>query len=353
MFGSWKILGGKACACYSERKDRRKLNCMGKRGRMMFEAVILKLKAAKKVGIFTHVNPDGDAMGSAYGVQAILERLGKESAVFLSEKPDVAAYAMVWGKEPVALAVEDCDLLVALDCGDMQRLGAYGALFAEHTNTLSIDHHETHQPFAAVTVVDGQASSTCELIWKMTKEMELPLWPKLAHNLYLGIVTDTGSFKYSCVRGDTFRAAAELIETGIDFAKISKKIFNTKSLAYYQLMQIALDRLKLYDNGKIAVLYLSQADFDAAGLDEAEATGIVNIPTSIEGVKVGVYLRGKEDGSHKVSLRSVDTVDVARVAVALGGGGHLRASGYIPKEETIDEMIEAVLQEIRKQDLED
>ena len=163
------------------------------------------------------------------------------------------------------------------------------------------------------------------------------------------MVSDTGNFKYACVTADTLRAAAAAIETGIDFSDISKKLFDTKTMEYYKLMRIALDRLELFEDGRVGVLYLSQADFEEAGLDEAHAVGIVTLPTSIAGVQAGVYIRGRSAGEYKVSLRSVGEVDVAAIATALGGGGHVRASGYSVFGAAVEEIVPTVLAEIRKQ----
>lgn len=120
-------------------------------------------------------------------------------------------------------------------------------------------------------------------------------------------------------------------------------------MEYYKLMRIALDRLELFEDGRVGVLYLSQADFEEAGLDEAHAVGIVTLPTSIAGVQAGVYIRGRSAGEYKVSLRSVGEVDVAAIATALGGGGHVRASGYSVFGAAVEEIVPTVLAEIRKQ----
>ena len=145
------------------------------------------------------------------------------------------------------------------------------------------------------------------------------------------------------------RAAAMLKEKGIDGAAISKKMFDTKSLEYYKLMRTALDNIKTYEDGKIAVLYLSEEDFNNADIDEGGAVGIVSLPTSIEGVQVGVYIRERRKGEFKISLRSVDIIDVALIAENLGGGGHIRASGYSVEGKSVEEIIQEVLAEIKNQ----
>ena len=314
----------------------------------MFEKIIPILQRAENVGIFVHTNPDGDAMGSSYSLKLALQSMGKQAEVYLSPHADYMAESLVYGKAPAGLSMEECDLLAALDCGDADRLGGYRPYFMSHGNTVCIDHHITHQSFARESVV-RDISSCCEMMVTLYREMGLPLSREIAHNLYIGMVSDTGNFKYACVTADTLRAAAAAIETGIDFSDISKKLFDTKTMEYYKLMRIALDRLELFEDGRVGVLYLSQADFEEAGLDEAHAVGIVTLPTSIAGVQAGVYIRGRSAGEYKVSLRSVGEVDVAAIATALGGGGHVRASGYSVFGAAVEEIVPTVLAEIRKQ----
>ena len=314
----------------------------------MFEAIIPLLKSAKKVGIFTHQNPDGDAMGSAASLKLMLICMGKQAEVYLLPNPDAMAYPLIAGLNDSGLSMESCDLLVAVDCADSRRLGEFEDFFLSHSNTVAIDHHITHQQFAKQQAV-ADISSTCELMCVLFAQMEVSLTKEIAENLYTGMVCDTGNFKYSSTSPDTLRRAADLMAVGIDFAAISKRVFNTKSPAYYTLMRTALDRLQFFEDGKICALYLSQQDFEDAGIDESMATGIVTLPTGIEGVEVGIYLRKREENEYKISLRSVERIDVAAVASKLGGGGHVRAAGYSAFGKEPDAIIAEAVDEIKKQ----
>ena len=314
----------------------------------MFEKIIKRVENAEKIGIFSHINPDGDAMGSSYSLKLALEKMGKKAEVFLLPNPDRGAEEIILGKESVNIKLEDCDLLISVDCADIKRLGEFEGYFKNHNNTIAIDHHITHHEFADETVV-RDLSSCCELMMDLYAQMNVRLTKEIAHNLYIGIVSDTGNFKYSCATADTMRAAAVLKETGIDGAAISKRMFDTKSLEYYKLMRTALDNIKTYEDGKIAVLYLSEEDFNNANIDEGGAVGIVALPTSIEGVQAGVYIRERNKGEFKISLRSVDLIDVALIAEHLGGGGHIRASGYSVTGKSVEEIVQEVLAEIKKQ----
>ena len=314
----------------------------------MYKEIISALNNAEKIGIFIHVNPDGDALGSSYSLKIALENIGKCAEVFLVPEPDDAPKSIIIGLEETRLSIDQCDLLIALDCADSKRLGMYQDLFINHSNTVAIDHHVTHQPYAKNWIM-RDLSSTCELMTELYEEMDIEITKDIANNLYIGLVSDTGNFKYSCVTGDTLRTAAKLISTGIDFAAISKRLFDTKRREYYDLMKTALDRLEFYEEGKVCVLYLEQEDFVRSDINESEATGIVTLPTSIEGVIVGVYIRKRDDGEYKVSLRSVDVIDVAKIAAKLGGGGHMRASGFSAFDKNAQEIKDMVVAEIKKQ----
>lgn len=319
----------------------------------MFQKISAMLMAAEAVGIFAHENPDGDAMGSAYSLKLALLAMGKRAEVFLAPHPDAAALALIRGREEENLALADCDLFVAVDCAESARLGAYEAAFLAHPNTAAIDHHVTHSSFAKETVVQD-VSSCCEIMVQLYEAMQISIDVDIANNLYLGMVTDTGNFKYSSVTPDTLRRAATLMERGADFAGIAKWIFDTKTMAYYRLMRIALDRLTLYADGKVSVLYLTMADFAAAELAEAEASAIVSLPGTVRGAEVSVYIRQRENDCFKVSLRSAGKIDVAKIAMALGGGGHVCASGYsVCGAATVDEIVDAVLCEMKKQQKEE
>jgi len=314
----------------------------------MFEKLIPAIKAADKIAIFSHSNPDGDAMGSSYGLKLILQGLGKKAEVFLQDDPDVPAESLMIKGESTGLEPEDCDLFIAMDSADSKRLGKYEGAFLKHENTIAIDHHETHEKYAKNAVVMN-ISSTCEMVVTLLKELGAKITKDIANNLYIGLVTDTGNFKYSCVTGDTLRAGAELIDTGINFGELSKRLFDTKSKEYYRLMNTALGKLEFFEDGKIAMLYLSRSDYKDSGIVEAEAVGIVNIPNSIEGVEVGVFIRERGENSFKVSLRSNCYVNVASVAAGLGGGGHERASGYSVHNMTIAETEAQAVEEIKKE----
>ena len=313
----------------------------------MFKKVIEKLNNAKRVGIFTHVNPDGDALGSTHSLKLVLEGMGKLADVFCTGEAEPCLFEVVQGVAEVTGSSMEYDLLVALDCASADRMGEWTELFENHPNTVAIDHHITHVEFAKETVV-GDISSTCELMFSLYKEMGVTLTLQTATNLYIGIATDTGNFKFSSVTGDTHRVAAELIDLGIDFANVSKVLFDTVSKEFLALRSKAAAKIKFYLENRVAILALEEEDFAQSGVSEAEASALVSLPSRILGVEVGVYIRPRFEEGYKVSLRSVKRVDVAEIAAGFGGGGHIRAAGYSVSRDNFDDNLNTLLEEIEK-----
>lgn len=309
---------------------------------MLFD-VAEKIRNAQNVAIFNHENPDGDALGSAYALKLVIKSLGKNAEVFLREGDErTKEYGILKGTERSELRIEDCDLKVAVDCADGDRMGELKAKFTG--NTAAIDHHVTHVEFAEATLVVPDAPAAGEVIYDVAKELGVEITQDIAQNIYVAITCDTGSFKYSSTTAKTHMVAAKLIQTGIDVGTISKQIFDTKSLTYLTAYKKGIDKLELFAGGRIVMLALTETDFAQLGVDEVLIDGIVNLPSSVEGVQVGVYIRQRGDG-FKVSLRSNGDVNVADVAVLFGGGGHAKASGFF-LEMPLEEVKKTVVSEI-------
>ncbi len=312
----------------------------------MLQDVIKKIKKASKIAIFNHENPDGDAMGSAYGLKLILQSLSKEAEVFLREGDErLKEFRLIKGTESSSLSVDDCDLKIAVDCADIRRLGSMQEKFSG--NTAAIDHHITHVEFAEATFVDGNAPAAGELIFELAEELGAEISEEIATNLYVAITCDTGSFKYSSTTPKTHRTVAKLLEKGVDVGRISKEIFDTKSFEYLNAYKKGIDKLEMFSDGRIAMLTITEAEFAEMGVDEVMIDGIVNLPRTVEGVEVGIYIRQRGE-EFKVSLRSNGEVDVSKIAEAFDGGGHKKASGFVVKN-PLDKAKKDIISEIEKQ----
>lgn len=191
-------------------------------------------------------------------------------------------------------------------------------------------------------VIDAPA--TGEIIFDILKEWKIEISREIAGNLYMAISCDTGNFKFSSTTPKTHRVAAELIERGADFAKISRELFYKLSRGYLTLYKTALERLEFFADNRACLMFISDDDFQNAGLDENEGGDIVSVPSKIEGVEVGVYIRKRGD-AYKVSLRSNEYANVSKLALSFGGGGHMHAAGFsstLPLKELKAKICEAV-----------
>lgn len=281
-----------------------------------------KLKAAQKIIITSHVIPDGDAVGSSLALGRMLRALGKDVRVFIDDSirktlaalPDFDRIERPKDGEKL-----EADLLVILDT-QTDRIGGVRQA-AEGIPILNIDHHVTNAGKDVDIYLAPDAAATCEIIFELSKVLKVKLDRETATCLYTGIVTDTGFFNYSNTRPSTLRAAAELIEAGVEPHKISEQM-EKKSLADVVGESEALQTLKIFFEGKAAGLFI-----DEELSKKIESTeGFIDLIRIIDGVEVAFLLHCKAENFCRVSMRS-KTVDVSKIAHALGGGGHVRAAG--------------------------
>lgn len=316
----------------------------------MYKEISDIIQESEKISIFNHKNPDGDAFGSAYALKLALINMGKTAEVFLRDGDSLLEeYSYVYKGKETGLDINDCDLKIAVDSSDIERISDFKDVFSG--NTIAIDHHVTHVPYAKHSLVEGDAPATGEIIFKLLKFMKTDITKEIAHNLYVAISCDTGNFKYSSTTAETHIIVSELMQTGIDVGKISKMIYDTKSMEYLKLLSIAISRINLFSNGRIAILSLDESDFEKAGIKESDASAIVVLPSQIKGVEAGAYIR-KRENEIKVSLRTNSLINAAEIALKFGGGGHIRASGFSLDCKTLKEAEEItlkVLEDVIKQ----
>ncbi|MBE6827320.1 MAG: bifunctional oligoribonuclease/PAP phosphatase NrnA [Ruminococcaceae bacterium] len=285
--------------------------------------VVSILKENDNFLLLTHRNPDGDTLGSAFGLMYALRTRGKTAKVLNCDKiPE--KYSYMFGEGDIGEL--DNPYVVALDIADESLLGP--GVFEKYSGKikLCIDHHISNKGFAEKLYLRDCAAA-CEIIYDILVELEIEKNKLIADCLYTGISTDTGCFKFPNVTKKTHLIAADLVDKGADITNINRLMFETKPKGYYYLASEALSTLKLYFDGKCAMMYITQEMLAKTNTDESDCDGLSSIPRRIEGVLVGVTARERSDGSFKVSLRSHAPVDVSKICGIMGGGGHARAAG--------------------------
>lgn len=287
------------------------------------------IRAANKIAIGGHVHPDGDCTGSCMGLYLyILENYPEKQAdIYLEELPDSFHFLQRSGEIRQELSEDrDYDLFCCLDCGDKERLGFSGELFDRAAHTLCVDHHISNTNFGEENYVVPDASSTSELIYNLMEKDKITL--PVAEALYLGIVHDTGVFQYSCTSPATLRAAADLLERGVDAPTLIRKTFVEKTYAQNQVLGRTLLESIRFMGGKCIASYIRMREMDFYGVKPKDLEGIVSQLRDTTGVEVAIFMYETKPSVYKVSLRSNDLVDVSKVAQYLGGGGHKKAAGF-------------------------
>lgn len=309
--------------------------------------IISLIQNSKSIAIVTHTSADGDALGSSFALAFALESLGKRVFVFL-EEPVPKMLDFLPGKCFVSeYNGEYYDLCVCLDTSDIKRLGDRAEIYEKAAKKITIDHHTTNNMQADGLWIDETASATGEMVYHLVKALKVDINKEIAINLYTAIVTDTGGFRYSNTTPESHIITADLLSLDIPFADIVKKVFDTVSYSKIMLMKKAVQNLVLYFNGKVAVSYLLHEDIKSVDAQTDDFEGLVNVGRNLEGVEVSLFLREKQPGNFKGSLRANEYVDVSQIASAFSGGGHKRAAGF-SIEGGLNESIEMVLTEIEK-----
>lgn len=287
------------------------------------------LKEAATVAIAGHIRPDGDCVGSCMGLYQYLteNEPDRQVDVYLGEIPDAYRYLLPEGViRHQVLADTKYDLFICLDCADKERLGFAGTVFDQAKRTWCIDHHISNRKFADENLVKPDASSTSELVYGILDRKKVS--KRTAELLYLGIVHDTGVFQYSCAGPATFRAAAELLEKGIDAPSIIQNTYYEKTYAQNQIMGRALLESIVFMDGACIAAYVTKKIMDFYGVSPKDLDGIVSQLRVTKDVEVAVFMYETEASVYKVSLRSKEKIDVSRIAAYFGGGGHVRAAGF-------------------------
>lgn len=292
--------------------------------------------------LFTHIRPDGDAVGSVFAFYHYLNSLNKQVDMVIEDAPEIFNFLPSFNKVN-NLTSDTYDLGIVLDCATLDRVGQLDGKLSNCKTTLNIDHHVSNSNYCDTNYVQGEVSSCCQVVYYLFKDIDVKLDNNICMALATGMITDTNGFRNNNVDGDTFLMASDLVKYDINFHKIYEYVLFNKSFAKHNLMKIALERLEFLCDGKIAFTYILKNDFDKVGAKVGDHEGIVDIGRSIEGVEVSVFIR--ENDGFTISLRSTGKYDVNEIASSFGGGGHkMAAGGQIDNnfEETKEIIINAV-----------
>lgn len=320
-------------------------------------SILEVISLEQTIGISGHIKPDGDCFGSTMALYCYLKQEfpDRQIDLYLEMVPNSFRFFSlieeIKTKEEMEGKLENLtsyDLFISLDCGSPDRLGFVESVFEKAKRTINIDHHISNVNFGDINHVVPQASSTCEVIYDLLEESKIT--NEMAEALYLGIVHDTGVFKYSNTSRHTMEIAGRLVEKGIPFSKIIDETFYEKSYTQNLLIGRCVLDSTVFLDGQVIATHLEKATIEAYGADPHELEGIVDQLRITRGTDVAIFIHEMEDGEYKVSLRANnrDVVDVGKIAVHFGGGGHVKAAGCTIKG-TYKEIYDKLLEQIKLQ----
>ena len=314
---------------------------------MTLDVILEEIKKADKIVILTHEGPDGDAIGSGLGLFFALQSIGKLADVIIPEYSKSFRFMPGIDLIKADSDVEKYDLAISVDCADSKILKGYSKYFENAKMKIVIDHHSSNTMYGDINFINPAAPACAEILVGMFDYFSIKLNKEIATCIMTGIITDTGGFCYNAT-AETFEFAADITRLGVNISEIFTKTLYTKNKANFELNKIARERMEFLEDGKVTFTYITNEDQEKAGAVQGDHEGIVEIGKYIEDVEVSIFLHEVEDKGYKVSLRSLEYVNVANIALMLGGGGHIKAAGAYVKGHP-EEIKNKVLQEVRKQ----
>lgn len=289
------------------------------------------IKSADRILIASHVNPDGDTIGSLLALGLGLLSIDK-SVVMVSPDGIPPRYHFLPGSELVLKDIRGkADIAIAVDCGSVNQLGSFAKKFLKVKESFQVDHHDFADSFCKYLVVDANAAAVGEIVFELLQEMKVEITPMIATNILTSIIVDTGSFRFSNIRGKTFRICADLLDCGVDLKYLIEEAYWKKTETTVRLESACIDRMVFELNGKVVWSLIRQTDFQKVNGRMADVDAVADDLRAIEGVKAAAVFREDEQGNLRISLRAAAGINVAEVAKQFGGGGHYNSAGCLIK----------------------
>lgn len=340
------------------RRDAMTYRVPGERKKAL-RSVLDRLRAGREVVLTTHVNADGDGIGCQVALQDALRRRGAHAWI-VNPTPFPDRFGFLLDDESVVLdasterAREVCagaDLLVVVDTGEVSRIGRVRGM-VKHLDTIVIDHHPAGpDPISGISFRDPEACATGELIYDIVSVADGPWSQAVLQGLYVAILTDTGSFRFSNSTPAAHRITADLIERGVDPEGLHREIYGARSVRSLHLLRESLETLDVDEERLVAAMIVPREAYQRLEAEPEDLEAFVDFPRSVEDVEVGILFRTTQNGDTKMSLRSNGDADVNAIARKFGGGGHVKAAGATvrrPVSEVVPEVLEVARDAARK-----
>ncbi len=292
--------------------------------------VVDSILERKRFLVATHMRPDGDAVGSVLAMTFVLKKIGKHADPCCQDAIP-PGFEFLAGAELIsheAPSVSDYDAAILVDCGELSRVGSLADAILQIPFLINIDHHISKEPFGNVSWVESAASSTCEMLYDLSMALGISLDSEIASQLYTGLLTDTGSFRFSNTNRRVFEIATSLTAAGADPARIAEQVYDSSSHRRLLLLSKVLGSVIFYADNRLATAELSQKMFAETSTSVSDSEGFINHLRSVRTVEMAMVFKEEKDGRVNVSMRSKGKTDVAMFARKYGGGGHMHAAAF-------------------------
>ena len=303
----------------------------------MMKKIIQQLAKSERAVLASHTNPDGDAIGALLAMGLALEKMGCQVALY-NESSIPEVYRFLPAVDRIQKRLTDWhrfDTAVVMDCGVLSRIGSAADDIAAIPVIINIDHHTTNNRFGHYQLVDTTACATSEIVYRLIQEMMLEIDLAMATAIYTGILTDTGSFRFSNTNLAAFSICQAMVAAGVKPSMVAQHVYGAYSLGRIKLLNLALDSIEVSNNGYLSIMTVTREMLADTGTQPEDADGLINYARRIRDVKVAALIhelsdKSEAEGSKQfhVSLRSDGSVDVAAIAMKFGGGGHAGAAGF-------------------------
>lgn len=295
-----------------------------------------KIEQAKNIIIFSHVNPDGDTLGSSLALSLVIEKVFNKKAdtVFVGFLPNIYSHLPNFDKFTEVQSIDinkKYDLAIAVDVASKDRLVSGSVIFDNAEIKINIDHHKTNIGYADLNIIDGDAACVGLILYRIFKEWNVEITTDVARCIYTSLLTDTGGFKYENTTPETFMLAAELVKAGVSPTQEFRACYETKPQSMVQFQAYVISNAIFYNDGKIAFAKITRSDMSKFHATDDFTEGIVEVLRTSKNVEVAAILKETKEGYTKVSLRSKNT-DITPVVADFGGGGHTFAAGCTIKK---------------------
>ena len=291
-----------------------------------FDQLISHIRNGSRFLLSSHQRPDGDAIGSAVGFALALRELGKQAEVvrdavpphFLQPFPAVDQIRVTRSVSAVT------DAAIIMECGSLDRTGVAGL---DRSPVLNIDHHVGNSQYGVINWIDESAASCTELVFTLVEALGVRMTPDIATHIYLGLLTDTGSFRFSHITPRSFEIAQRCVQAGANPQWIARTHYDSSTLGRVRIFGHVLNTMQLDPSGSVALLTMTHAAAASAGASYDDTDGIINFPLSVKDIQAVGFIKESDGDEWRVSMRSKGDIDVGAIARAHGGGGHKNAAG--------------------------